>query len=96
MDQENQPSLQDLSPSENAAATKTTHGLPTAESLAPESSGLTTGARMMRALRWVFMGSGGLRAGWSVLVFALVAVCSVVIRGCRGKQHPHYVSRARW
>jgi membrane protease YdiL (CAAX protease family) len=47
---------------------------PADTTLPPESVAPTTKAKLLRGLRWTFLGSQGLRAGWSVLLFALVFV----------------------
>ncbi len=39
---------------------------------APEIAAPSLGARIIRGLNWTFIGSEGLRAGWSVLIFTLL------------------------
>ena len=45
---------------------------PADAALAPETHALTLKAKLLRGLRWTFIGSQGLRAGWSVLIFVLL------------------------
>jgi membrane protease YdiL (CAAX protease family) len=42
--------------------------------IAPEPLALMTDAEEYRGLKWIFIGSEGLRAGWSVLIFLILSV----------------------
>ncbi|MGA3263946.1 MAG: CPBP family intramembrane glutamic endopeptidase [Terracidiphilus sp.] len=48
--------------------------LPEAPSAAPPTLALMPESEMLRRLRWVFIGSQGLRAGWSVLLFVMLTL----------------------
>jgi membrane protease YdiL (CAAX protease family) len=45
---------------------------PADATLTPETVASTTEEKLLRGLRWTFLGSQGLRAGWSVLIFAIL------------------------
>ena len=47
---------------------------PADATLTPETVAPTMKAKLLRGLRWTFLGSQGLRAGWSVLIFAILFV----------------------
>jgi hypothetical protein len=47
---------------------------PEAPPAAPPTLAATPGSRILRCLRWVFIGSQGLRAGWSVLLFVMLTL----------------------
>jgi membrane protease YdiL (CAAX protease family) len=45
---------------------------PADATLTPETVASPTEEKLLRGLRWTFLGSQGLRAGWSVLIFAIL------------------------
>ena len=45
---------------------------PADTTLTPETVAPTMKAKLLRGLRWTFLGSQGLRAGWSILIFILL------------------------
>jgi len=45
---------------------------PADATLSPETFDPAPEAKWLRGLRWTFLGSQGLRAGWSVLIFAIL------------------------
>ena len=47
---------------------------PADTTITPETVAPTMKAKLLRGLRWTFLGSQGLRAGWSVLIFAILFV----------------------
>ena len=47
---------------------------PADATLTPDTVAPTMKAKLLRGLRWTFLGSQGLRAGWSVLIFAILFV----------------------
>ena len=48
---------------------------------ATQDAALTPQAKKYRSLRWVFIGSEGLRAGWSVLIFVLLTAFFMIALG---------------
>ena len=74
MNPEENPLENRIGPEIRSAMDEARAAKPTEEAaFAPESAALTTDVEEYRGLRWVFIGSQGLRAGWSVLLF-LVSV----------------------
>ena len=66
MDHENQHQTPELPPTEATAETSfkaVLEAAPTSEALAP-----TRESKLVRAMRWIFTGGQGLRAGWSVAI----------------------------
>ena len=70
MDHENQHQTPELPPTEATAETSfkaVLEAAPTSEALAP-----TRESKLVRAMRWIFTGGQGLRAGWSVAIFLIL------------------------
>jgi membrane protease YdiL (CAAX protease family) len=58
---------------------------------AAEPASLTADTKEYRGLRWVFIGSQGLRAGWSVLIFLFLTLLFIVALGTAVTQFVHKV-----
>jgi membrane protease YdiL (CAAX protease family) len=59
--------------------------------IAPEPLALTPDAEEYRGLKWIFIGSEGLRAGWSVLIFVSLVFIFTVTLGVITYWFVHYV-----
>jgi membrane protease YdiL (CAAX protease family) len=59
---------------------------PADATLTPETIAPTMKAKLFRGLRWTFLGSQGLRAGWSVLIFAILFI---LLASCVGYAFVH-------
>lgn len=78
MEPENQPTPAEAPPSQ----------LGRDATLAPESPAPQKPSRLVRSLRWAFLGSQGVRAGWSVLIFiALLILFSSALQHVFLKAH---------
>jgi hypothetical protein len=66
---------------------------PEAPPAAPPTLAATPSSAIIRRLRWVFIGSQGLRAGWSVLLFVMLTLLFVFALGSAAtiifKNRPH-------
>ncbi len=83
MEPENQPTPGDALPAEPARDAALAP-----EPLTPEVHAPKERSRLVRGLSWTFTGSQGLRAGWSVLVFALlVTLFSLALGTLLAKSH---------
>ena len=79
-----QPQLKEAPPTEAAP-----------ELLALTPAALTPDAKEYRGLRWVFIGSQGLRAGWSVLIFVVLTLLFMVTLGTAASLFVHKVLHAK-
>ena len=96
MNPEENPLENRIGPEIRSAMDEARAAKPTEEAaFAPESAALTTDVEEYRGLRWVFIGSQGLRAGWSVLLFLVFVRFLLYATGWAANLFLHKVVHAK-